>query len=420
MLSQVVSALVTATAVFSWLNRRYLHLPANVAMLLMGLSTAFALLAAEVAFPHRNITDPLADALGKVNFYDTVMHGMLAFLLFAGAITVNWKRLRSRAPVVALLATLGVFLSALLVATISWLGAKAFGLPLEFSWCFVFGALIAPTDPVAALAALKYTSLPEHLEIEITGEALFNDGVAVVLFTLALQFAVSKSGDFGASQAVLLLLREAGGGLLLGLVAGYLTFHALNTVNDYADEILFSLALVMATYSLAVELHISGPISVVVAGILIGNRGAPVAMSEHTRSHFFSFWRLVEYLLNGVLFTLLGLEVIILHLGWGVILTGMTAIPVVLAGRYVAVGASIRALGPWLDFDGGTSVILTWSSIRGAISAALALALPQSEARPYILAGTYAVIVFSVIIQTMTLPGVVKRIVEVEKPDADG
>lgn len=409
MLFQTISALVVATAIFSWLNQRVLKLPSNVALLIMGLAAAFVLLGAEFVFPRETIPQRLKWALGEIDFYATVMNGMLAFLLFAGAVTVEWDKLRSRAPMVSLLATLGVILSAFLVAGICWLAAQALSVPISFAWCLVFGALIAPTDPVAALAALKAVKLPEALETEISGESLFNDGVSIVLFTVALQFAMTGPENPGPTEILINLLQQTVGGVLLGLATGFLAFHAIRTINDYSDEVLFSLALVMGTYALANALNFSGPISVVIAGILIGNRGAPKAMSAETRSYFFGFWKLVDYMLNGILFTLLGLEVLILNLHLSVMLNGLLAIPVVLVVRYIAVRFSMLSVSNWLDFGPGAPVLLTWSAIRGAISAALALALPASDARPFILAGAYAVIVFSVIVQTLTLPRLVRH-----------
>ncbi len=409
MLFQTISALVVATAIFSWLNQRLLKLPSNVALLIMGLAAAFVLLGAEFVFPRETIPQRLKWALGEIDFYATVMNGMLAFLLFAGAVTVEWDKLRSRAPMVSLLATLVVILSAFLVAGICWVAAQALSVPISFAWCLVFGALIAPTDPVAALAALKAVKLPEALETEISGESLFNDGVSIVLFTVALQFAMTGPENPGPTEILINLLQQTVGGVLLGLATGFLAFHAIRTINDYSDEVLFSLALVMGTYALANALNFSGPISVVIAGILIGNRGAPKAMSAETRSYFFGFWKLVDYMLNGILFTLLGLEVLILNLHLSVMLNGLLAIPVVLVVRYIAVRFSMLSVSNWLDFGTGAPVLLTWSAIRGAISAALALALPASDARPFILAGAYAVIVFSVIVQTLTLPRLVRH-----------
>lgn len=420
MLFQTISVLVVATAFFSWFNRRLLQLPSNVALLIMGLGVAIILLGVEFAFPNQTIPQRLKWALGEIDFYTTVMNGMLAFLLFAGAVTMEWDKLRSRAPMVSLLATLGVIISAFLVAGICWLAAQALNVPISFAWCLVFGSLIAPTDPVAALSALKTVDLPEALETEISGESLFNDGVSIVLFTVALQFAMTGPENPGPAEIAVSLLQQTAGGVLLGLATGYLAFQAIRTVNDYSDEVLFSLALVMGTYALANTLHFSGPISVVIAGIFIGNRGAPRAMTAETRSYFFGFWRLIDYMLNGILFTLLGLEVLILNLHMSVVLNGLLAIPIVLVVRYIAVRFSMLSVGTWLDFGPGAPVLLTWSAIRGAISAALALALPASDARPFILAGAYAVIVFSVIVQTLTLPRLVEHYAGGSSKGTDG
>jgi CPA1 family monovalent cation:H+ antiporter len=419
LLFQTISALVVATAAFSWLNRRTWALPSNVALLIMGLTTALVLLAFEFVLPHGAVPERLKAALGKIDFYTTVMNGMLAFLLFAGAVTMDWRKLRSRAPMIALLATVGVVVTAFLVAAVCWVLAQALGIPVNFAWCVVFGALIAPTDPVAALATLKSVHLPEALETEIAGESLFNDGVSIVLFTVALQFAMTGPRDPEAGEIALRVVQETAGGVGLGLATGFVAFRALKTVNDYSDEVLFSLALVMGTYSLAQVLKVSGPIAVVTAGIFVGNRGAPLAMSEETRGYFFGFWRLIDYMLNGILFTLLGLEVLILNLRLTVVLNGLLAIPIVLIVRYASVRMAMLLTGKWLDFGPGTPIILTWSAVRGAISAALALALPPSEARPFILAGAYAVIVFSVILQSLTLPQVVQRFASSGNKTAD-
>ncbi len=350
MLFQTISALVVATAVFSWINRRFLGLPSNVALLIMGMAAAFILLGVELVLPHETVPQRLKTALGEIDFYTTVMNGMLAFLLFAGAATMEWDKLRARAPMVSLLATIGVVVSAFLVAAICWLAAQALSLPIGFAWCLAFGALIAPTDAVAAIAALKSVDLPEALETEISGEALFNDGVSIVLFTVALQFAMTGPQNPQPTDIAIALVQQTAGGLLLGLATGYLAFHAIRTVNDYSDEVLFSLALVMGTYGLADTLNVSGPIAVVIAGIFIGNRGAPLVMNTETRSYFFGFWRLVDNMLNGILFTLLGLEVLILNLHWTVVLNGVLAIPVVLVVRYIAVRFSMLSVGKWLDF----------------------------------------------------------------------
>ncbi|MCM2294066.1 sodium:proton antiporter [Allorhizobium sp. BGMRC 0089] len=412
MLFDEIAALVCTTALFSWLNRRFFNLPNNVALLTMGIAVALALLMLDFVLPGQPLAHTVGRSLNRIDFYKAVMQWMLAFLLFAGAVTSDWNRLRNRGAVILLLASFGVVVSALGVGFLFWLAMRLFDVPVNFAWCFVFGALIAPTDPVAALATLSAVKLPRQIETEIEGEALFNDGIAVVVFTVALQFASNSVSDPALADIGLLLLKEAAGGAILGIVTGYLAFHAFNTVNDYADEVLFSLALVMGTYAAAQILGASGPISVVVAGILIGNRGAPQAMSEETRTYFFGFWRLVDHMFNGILFTLLGLEVLVLNLKSSLLLSGLIAIPIVLVIRLFAIGGTVVTLKPWFGFDKGTVAILTWSAVRGAISAALALSLPEMAARPAILSATYAVILFSVIVQSLSLPRLVRHIID--------
>lgn len=407
---QTIAALVSLTAVFSWVNRRYLQLPSNIALLAMSGLTSLGLVFIDLFLPGAAIPDMLKAALGKIDFYQTVVNGMLAFLLFSAAVNMDWQALRSRAPMVALLATLGVVVSAFMIGGLTWLLAQLCGFPVAFAWCVAFGALIAPTDPVAVISALKSGELPEVAEIEISGEALFNDGVSIVLFVTALQFAMSGPEKPTLGEVGIDLSLSLAGGCLLGFATGFVAYRALKSVNDYSDEILFSIGLAMGTYALAGEIGASGPVSVVVAGVFIGNRGARKAMSDKTEAYFFNFWALIDHVLNGILFTLLGLQVIVLNVDFWILLTGLGAIPLVLAVRYAAVSAATFLLGPWLDFGRGSALILTWSGIRGAISAALALVLPEMPARPYILAATYAVIVFSVIVQGLTLPSVARYV----------
>ncbi|MGF7163325.1 CPA1 family monovalent cation:H+ antiporter [Rhodoligotrophos appendicifer] len=408
-LFQLSAALLTLTAIFAWLNERFLSLPANIGLLLMGLGSSLVLIAIEVLFPNTPVYNVLTNALQQIDFYEAVMHGMLAFLLFAGALHVDLGRLRSRAAAVGLLATGGVVISMFIVATGLWLAARGLNLPIGFAWCLVFGTLIAPTDPVAVLSTIRAVKVPESLETDISGESLFNDGVAVVLFTIALQAATAGGDDLGASTIARLLLLEAGGGAALGLVTGIVAYQAMRAIDDFSVEVMISLALVTATYAIADQLHMSGPISVVVAGVLIGNRGASHAMSDVTRRYVFGFWTLIDEMLNAVLFLLIGLEVLVLRFdpsfGW----IALIVIPLVTAARFISVASAVTILSCWQRFVPGTISVLTWGGLRGGISVALALSLPDTEARPLILAGTYAVVLFTIIVQGLSLGRFVKR-----------
>ena len=409
---ELIAALLTLTAVFAYLNHQVLRLPANIGLLVMGLCASLLLLGIEFLFPAVPIYDALAKAIRQIDFYDAVMNGMLAFLLFAGALHVDIVRLRSRALGVGVLATVGVVASMMIAGTGLWLAAGALGLPIDFAWALVFGALIAPTDPVAVLSTLKAVNVPYELETDMGGEALFNDGIGVVLFTIALAAAMGVEEGSTVSGAAELLLVEAFGGGVLGLVTGYVAYRALHSIDDYSIEVLISLALVSGTYALATKLHMSGPIAVVVAGVLIGNRGRAYAMSDITQQYMFGFWTLIDDILNAVLFLLIGLEVLVLHFDPTFVWVALIAIPLVMLARFVAVSAPVILLRRWQSFAAGTIPVLTWGAVRGGISVALALSLPETPARALILDATYGVVLFSVVVQGLSLAAVVRRTVK--------
>ena len=412
--------LLLLTAAFGWLNQKFFHLPSNIGLLLMGVVAALSVKLVDVLFPGLQLIADIGNALERIDFYEAVMHGMLAFLLFAGGLHVVWPSLKRRMVPVAVMATLGVVISTVVVGFGFWGLAWLFGLNLPLAWALVFGALISPTDPVAVLSLLKAVRIPQLLEIEMSGEALLNDGVGVVLFTILLAVAVTGDNHVSVPGAVGLFLLEAFGGGVLGLSTGYVAYRAMRAVDDYVVEVFVSLALVMATYMLAEKLHISGPIAVVAAGLLIGERGPADAMSETTRHYLFAFWTLVDELLNSVLFLLIGLELIVvgveLSFGW----LAACAVPLVLLARMVSIGVPIQALSYRVRFIKGTIPVLIWGGVRGGISIALALSLPYVAQRPIILTATYAVVLFTIIVQGLTLKWVIRRTVPSSrnKPEA--
>ncbi len=336
--------LLLLTAAFGWFNQVFFHLPTNIGLLLMGVAAALVVLIADLLIPDIAMIKDLSAILRKIDFYDAVMHGMLAFLLFAGALHVDWSRLRRRIVPVATMATLGVVISTVVVGFGMWGLGLLLGVKLPLAWALVFGALISPTDPVAVLSLLKQVSVPQLLETEISGEALFNDGVGVVLFTMLLTMATSGNDAISLLDAVGLFLLEAVGGGLIGLITGYVAYRAMRQVDEYVIEVFISLALVMCTYALADKLHTSGPIAVVIAGLVIGTRGPDDAMSETTQRYLFGFWTLIDELLNSVLFLLIGLELIVvgvnLRFGW----LALCAIPLVLIARAAAVSIPVTGL----------------------------------------------------------------------------
>lgn len=397
----LAAILLALSALFGWLNRRFLRLPNAIGLLVLGLTAALLLLLLELLFPGQQLYAQTGAALQQIDFTQVVFNGMLAFLLFAGARNLDFGVLRDRALPVTLLAVGGTIVSTVIVALLFWCAARLLGAPLSLPWAFVFGALISPTDPVAVLQMLKDVRIPATLKIETEGEALFNDGVGVVLFTLLLGIATGTDA-FSVNEALVNLLREAGGGLLLGLVTGYVAYRALRAIDDFPVEVLITLALVTGTYALAGWLGVSGPLATVAAGVLVGYRAPQDAMSDLTQQYVSALWTLIDEILNSVLFLLIGLEVLVLtpdprHFGLAAL-----AIPIALVARLAAVSAPLLLPVKGV-FMARNVPFLTWAGVRGGISVALALALPPSEARPIILAATYAVVVFTIVIQGATL-----------------
>lgn len=408
----LLAVLLTLCAVLGWINQRYLPMPHAVGLLVMSVLASLVLVAIDVAVPQQHLFDGLAKVLLQIDFSAVVMNGMLAFLLFAGALNVNLGLLRRRAVPVAILAILGTVISTGIVGFAIWQAARLFGQPLTLAWAMVFGALISPTDPVAVLSALKNVKVPERLEVEMQGESLFNDGIGIVLFTILVLFATgSGAGEVTPTGIARLLVLEAGGGIALGIATGYLAYRAMRLVDDYPVEILITLALVTGTYALAQRLHMSGPLAVVAAGLLIGERGPRDAMSDRTHTYVFALWTLIDEILNSILFLLIGLEVLVLRFEKEALILAAAAIPIVVVARFVAVG--LPAIVSWSSALMSTRNVpfLTWAGIRGGISIALALSVPSGPAKPAILAATYAVVLFSVIVQGLTLRYVAKRTV---------
>lgn len=412
-LFEIASLLLALSAFFGWMNHVFFKLPHTIGLLVISLFASLSLLFAERFFPAIGLTDTFQDIIGQIDFYSTVMEGMLAFLLFAGALHVNFEKMADQKWPILLMATFGVVLSTFIVGVGFWLLAGLFGITIPFAWALVFGALISPTDPVAVLSLLKSVNIPPALEAKIAGESLFNDGVGVVVFTIVVAIAVSEGqGGVDFAHIAELFVVEAIGGAILGLLTGWIAYRAMAHMDEYTLEILISLGIVAATYAIALRLHLSGPIAVVITGLLLGNRGKAVGMSEKTAEHLFSFWHLIDEILNSVLFLLIGLEILIVAIdpsfGWLVVLT----IPLVLAARFSAVSIPIIALSRFQAFTKGAVPVLTWGGLRGGISVALVLSLPDNENKPLLLTATFAVVLFSVIIQGLSVKKVIAKTVD--------
>jgi len=404
----LLALLLTATAGFAWVNHVYIGLPHTIGLMLMGLVSSLLLIAAELLVPDVALSDELASIIRHIDFQRIVLDGMLAFLLFAGALHVDFSRLRRRAWSVGTMATMGVVVSTALVGTGLWLLAPLLGVTIPFVWALVFGVLISPTDPVAVLAILKTVTVPPSLEIDMSGESLFNDGVAVVLFSVLLAVATG-TGDLAPLAIAEMLVVETVGGVLIGLAAGYLAYRASRRIDDYVIEVMISIALAMAAFALASRLHASGPIAVVVAGLYLGNRGPKDALSDQTQRYLFGYWTLVDEILNSILFLLIGLEVLVLRFNASHALLALCIIPLVVAARFAATSLPVIALRRWQSFAPGSIAILTWGGLRGGISIALALSLPETAAKPMLLTATYCAVIFTIAVQGLTLKRVIRH-----------
>lgn len=411
---EIAAILIGLSALFGFLNYRFLQLPHTIGLVVIALAASLVVIVIEIAWPQSDVSEVVTGALNEIDFHDAVMRGMLSFLLFAGALHVDFSVFRTKMLAIGMMATLGILVSTFLIGWASWALLNAFGIEMPFIWALVFGALISPTDPVAVLGLFKTVQVPESIEAKMAGESLFNDGVGVVVFTVVVAIATGTGNGgepIGALSVAELFLTEAVGGAVLGLIAGYLGYRAMYYVDEHNLEVLITLAIVMVTYVVALRLHMSGPIAMVVAGLLIGNQGMQFAVSDSTRDHIQSFWSLLDEILNSVLFLLIGLEVLVVaqradHLG-----VALLIIPVTLAARWAAVFLPITILSRWRSFTRGAVPILTWGGLRGGIAVALALSLPANEYKPTILTITYAVVLFSIIVQGLTIKRLVERTV---------
>jgi len=399
-LIDILTILITLAALFSFLNHRYIHLPNTIGLMLFGLLMSLCLIA--LGRLELGVEIRAAKIIQSIDFNDLLLHGMLSFLLFAGALHVNINDLLQQKWIISFLATFGVILSTFIVAGFTWTVLDLLNFPIPFIYCLLFGALISPTDPIAVLGILKTTATPESLGAKIAGESLFNDGIGVVIFIVLLEIATGGHEITPWSVAVL-FGKEAVGGIVFGLCVGFLAYWMIKKVDNYQVEILITLALVMGGYAFANAIHISGPLAIVVAGLLIGNKGRALAMSPVTRDHLDTFWKLVDEVLNAILFVLIGLEIVVLALTAKYLLAGILIIPLVLFARFVSVGIPVTLMRLGREFSPNVVKILTWCGLRGGISVALALSLPAGPYRDIILTMTYLVVVFSILVQGLTI-----------------
>ena len=404
---QISSALIVLAGAFAAINSIFLRLPSAIGILIVSLSASFCLLCVDLIWPSLGLLTIMHKAVDGFEFSSALLEGMLGLLLFAGALHVKLTDLKANWRVVLLMATMGVALSTVVAGVgFSWIT----GAPLMIA--LVFGALISPTDPVAVLGVLRAANLKKSLETKIAGESLFNDGVGYVVFLVLVGIAFpggdAHGGGFG--DAIKLFVQEAVGGALLGIALGWGTYKIMTKIDDYSVEVLLTLALAFGGYQLAMWMHISAPIMAVCAGLLIGDELTSHAMSQKTRDYVEAFWKLIDEILNAVLFLMIGLEVFAIAFSMDAIIAGVLSIGLSLLARLVAVFVPITLLRPFREFSEGIVPIMTWGGLKGGISVALALSLPDSEWKPLILTVTYIVVLFSIIVQGLTVAPLARRV----------
>lgn len=407
-----ISAILLAfAAFFGWLNTMYLRLPMTIGLMVIALGASLSVAGVDAAFG-LGYAERASAALARIDFHDSLMIGMLHLLLFAGALHTDLDALLKHKWHILLMATLGVVLSTFFIGVATYWLLGALGYPIPLVWCLVFGSLISPTDPVAVLSIIRTLTVPKTLQVKIAGESLFNDGIGVVVFLALLGIATSPTGHVSPSEIGILLFEEVVIGVGIGLALGYVAFLAMRRIDDYVVEVIISLALVMGIYALCSHVHASGPLGVVIAGLLIGNHGSRLAMSTVTKKHLVMFWELIDEVLNAILFLLIGFEILVISFSVNLVLLVLLIIPVVLLGRALAVTVPTRIIqAGGGTIEKGSIPVLIWGGLRGGISVALALSLPDFEGKEAILAMTYGVVVFSIVGQGLTVQSVIARFV---------
>ena len=418
----IPAILLLLATIFGAINYKFIKLPHTIGLMIVALVASLSLIALDLIFPSLGMSILVNKFLENIDFNVTLMQGMLSFLLFAGALHVDLDQLLENKWTILTFASFGVLVSSFVIGGGFWLISGAVGLSLPFLVCLLLGVMVSPTDPVAVLGVLKTLQVPSPLKAKIAGESLFNDGVAVVLFSVLVSLAFGSFGEesseasFQLTSVMWLLTKEALGGLFLGLISGFFAFWLLRQIDDYVLEVLITLALVTGAYSIALHLHLSGPIAMVIAGLLIGNQGTSLAMSETTRMHVETFWELVDEILNSVLFLLIGLKIVFLlqHSSYGIaypLLIGLFVAITFLSlfARFLAIALPMQIKSLNSEVNPGTVPILTWAGIRGGVSVALALSLPSSSESELLFFITYLVVLFSVAVQGLTIENVIKR-----------
>ena len=406
----LISIILIITAIFGYINARYLKFVPGIGLMLIALVVSAVFILSDLTgLLSTSITNEVKHLVLSVDFNHLVMNGMLGVLLFAAAIHVEIDDLLEQKYIILSMATVGLVISVFIISISIYYFAGFVGINLPYIYALLFGALISPTDPIAVLAIFRSVGAPKSQEIKLTGESLFNDGLSIVIFIVVLGIASGSMENPTVGGISMLLIQEVLGGVILGLITGYIACYMISKIDSYDVEIMITLALVFGIYMAASHLHVSNPIAAVIAGLLLGNHGKRLAMSDKTIEHLDNFWHLIDEILNAILFVLLGFELIVVTLSIDGFILGVVAIVITLFARFIGVGILVNALKQIREFSPHAVKVLTWAGLRGGVSVALALSLPESEYRETILIMTYTVVVFSIVGQGLTLGRLIEK-----------
>jgi CPA1 family monovalent cation:H+ antiporter len=397
----IISILILLTAVFAYVNDRWIKWPPTIGIMVLALFSSMLIAVAGHLIPE--ISSGALMLVSNINFQQVLMKIMLSFLLFAGALHIDADKLKKEIWPVMILATVGTFISTFLVSLMAYYLFHFFNLQVPYIYCLLFGGLISPTDPIAVMGILKQAGIPKSLELKIAGESLFNDGVGVVVFLTILELAMNGTDKFSVPGTAVLFLKEAGGGIIFGAVLGYLAHFSIKSIDNYRVEVLITLTVVMCGYSLADHFHLSGPLAIIIAGIILGTKGKNEGLSDISRDYLGKFWDLLDEIFNAVLFLLIGLEMLVIKINSTIMLIGAIMIILVLFARFIAVSFPVMFLRLWIKFEKNAILMLTWGGLRGGISVALALSLPEAMHRDEFVLITYIIVVFSIVVQGLSI-----------------
>jgi CPA1 family monovalent cation:H+ antiporter len=402
------SILITLAAVFAYINVRFFKLPLGILFITMGAIISLALMTAGHLFP--SFTQLIKQKLSSIDFSEFLLGIVLSFLLFAGSLRLNLTQIKASAKSITVFATVGVLISTFLIGTLAFYLLHLFKLDVPYINCLLFGALISPTDPVAVLSILKEAKIPDSIKIKIEGESLFNDGIGIVAFVTIMQVAGNGIENLNFSSVLFLFLREAVGGIIAGFIIGYIGYRLVRSIDHFQTEILITLAMVMGGYSLCHFLHVSGPLAMVVAGLITGNKSLEEAMSDTTRDYTEKFWEITDEILNAILFILIGLQLVIISFQFNLLIIGLIMAILLILVRYISLWLPAFSFFFKKDLKDKTLEIMTWGGLRGGISIALALSLPQSMYKEFFVPVTFVIVLFSIIVQGFTMKWFVKKL----------